>query len=100
MLRLAEKRGLILVRLKIKLGLVNPQAVVIDTAFLTTLPANEYRSGYAEMLKHGLIQDTACKLLTTKRFLQMILQLTFSIPYKLKTRWLKKIPRKMDCVKF
>ena len=54
------KTGVDLGALKNQIGsIVNPQAVVIDTAFLTTLPANEYRSGYAEMLKHGLIQDPA-----------------------------------------
>ena len=54
------KTGVDLGALKNQVGsIVNPQAVVIDTAFLTTLPANEYRSGYAEMLKHGLIQDPA-----------------------------------------
>jgi 3-dehydroquinate synthase len=31
--------------------------VLIDTAYLLTLPQNEMRSGLAEMLKHGLIAD-------------------------------------------
>ena len=35
----------------------NPQAVLIDTQFLKTLPAEELRSGYAEMIKHGLIRS-------------------------------------------
>lgn len=34
-----------------------PQWVLIDVNFLDTLPANEMRSGLAEMLKHGLIAD-------------------------------------------
>ena len=33
--------------------------VLVDTKFLETLPQNEMRSGLAEMLKHGLIQDEA-----------------------------------------
>ena len=52
------KTGVDLGALKNQVGvIINPQAVVVDTDFLATLPANEYRSGYAEMLKHGLIQD-------------------------------------------
>lgn len=35
------------------------QRVVIDTEFLRTLDAQNLRSGYAEMLKHGLISDDA-----------------------------------------
>ena len=54
------KTGVDLGPLKNQVGvIINPQAVVIDTDFLATLPSNEYRSGYAEMLKHGLIQDAA-----------------------------------------
>lgn len=34
-----------------------PSAIFIDTAFLETLPEEELVSGYAEMLKHGLIAD-------------------------------------------
>jgi 3-dehydroquinate synthase len=54
------KTGVDLGPLKNQVGLIiNPQGVVIDPIFLDSLPANEYRSGYAEMLKHGLIQDPA-----------------------------------------
>lgn len=35
-----------------------PKAVFIFTDFLKTLPPEELKSGYAEMLKHGLIADT------------------------------------------
>jgi len=31
--------------------------VLVDPEFLDTLPQNELRSGFAEMLKHGLIRD-------------------------------------------
>lgn len=36
-----------------------PQAVLIDTNFLKTLPAAEIRSGFAEIIKHCLIADKA-----------------------------------------
>ncbi|ERM84275.1 hypothetical protein P872_14610 [Rhodonellum psychrophilum GCM71 = DSM 17998] len=35
----------------------NPEAVIISDQFLKTLPAEELRSGYAEVIKHGLIAD-------------------------------------------
>lgn len=34
-----------------------PQAVFIETAFLKTVPERELLSGFAEMIKHGLIVD-------------------------------------------
>lgn len=52
------KTGVDLGALKNQIGVINnPKAVIIDPRFLQTLPPEEYRSGYAEMLKHGLIQD-------------------------------------------
>jgi len=36
-----------------------PQAVFIETIFLKTLPSRELLSGFAEMIKHGLIADLA-----------------------------------------
>ncbi|WP_313807467.1 3-dehydroquinate synthase [Flavobacterium sp.] len=54
------KNGVDLGNLKNQIGTITtPKAVLIDTNFLTTLPQNEMRSGLAEMLKHGLIQDKA-----------------------------------------
>lgn len=35
-----------------------PHAVLIDPAFLATLPMREYRSGWAEIVKHGLIEPS------------------------------------------
>ena len=35
-----------------------PDKVIIDIAFLDTLPKRELRSGYAEVLKHALIKNT------------------------------------------
>lgn len=34
-----------------------PKAVIVDTDFLETIPPNQLRSGFAEVLKHGLIAD-------------------------------------------
>ncbi|WP_456461081.1 3-dehydroquinate synthase [Reichenbachiella sp.] len=36
-----------------------PQNVLIDTCFYATLPDRELRSGFAEVIKHGLIYDRA-----------------------------------------
>ncbi len=52
------KTGVDLGVLKNQIGVINnPVAVLVDTQFLETLPAEEMRSGLAEMLKHGLIED-------------------------------------------
>lgn len=36
-----------------------PEAVFYDLNFLSTLPLNEKRSGFAEVIKHGLISDVS-----------------------------------------
>lgn len=52
------KTGIDLGNLKNQIGVFAiPKMVLIDTAFLETLPRNEMISGLAEMLKHGLICD-------------------------------------------
>ena len=52
------KNGVDLGNLKNQIGVIKvPMMVLIDTAYLETLPQNEMRSGLAEMLKHGLIYD-------------------------------------------
>jgi len=52
------KNGVDLGNLKNQIGVINvPKMLLIDTAFLETLPQREMRSGLAEMLKHGLIYD-------------------------------------------
>ncbi|MFL0681944.1 MAG: 3-dehydroquinate synthase [Algoriphagus aquaeductus] len=46
--------------LKNHLGVFNePETVIIAPEFLKTLPQAELRSGYAEIIKHGLIRDNA-----------------------------------------
>lgn len=52
------KNGLNLGSFKNQIGLFNdPKAVYIDTIFVSTLPDAELLSGYAEMIKHGLIHS-------------------------------------------
>ena len=46
----------------------NPKAVIIDTNFLESLPPEQVKSGYAEMIKHALIRDEKM----WKRFIQNI----------------------------
>lgn len=48
-----------------------PQMVFIETEFLKTLPQRELRSGFAEMIKHGLIFDkTYYEKLKTTNYLK------------------------------
>ena len=52
------KIGVDFQQLKNHIGLFQePLAVFLDTLFLKTLPGEQLRSGYAEILKHGLIAD-------------------------------------------
>lgn len=52
------KTGINFNGLKNEIGVFNaPETVIIDTAFLKTLDRQNILSGYAEMLKHGLISD-------------------------------------------
>ncbi len=53
------KLGIDMFGLKNMVGLFkNPSAVFIHTAFLKTLDPQELRSGFAEIIKHGLIADS------------------------------------------
>ena len=52
------KNGVDLGNLKNQIGVINvPKMIIVDPTYLETLPKYEMRSGLAEMLKHGLIQD-------------------------------------------
>lgn len=54
------KTGINFMGLKNEVGVFNEaDAVVISTLFFSTLPVHELLSGYAEMLKHGLIDGPA-----------------------------------------
>ncbi len=55
---LGGKTGVNLGYYKNQIGVFsNPVALFLDPSFLETLPDDEYLSGYAEMIKHGLISD-------------------------------------------
>jgi len=52
------KTGINLLHYKNQVGVFNqPQAIFIQTTFLSTLDRRQLVNGYAEMLKHGLIAD-------------------------------------------
>ncbi|WP_025740332.1 3-dehydroquinate synthase [Aquimarina pacifica] len=52
------KTGVDLGNLKNMVGVISEsEMVLVDTEYLETLPVNQMCSGFAEMLKHGLIQD-------------------------------------------
>lgn len=52
------KTGINFSGLKNEIGVFNEaSAVIISTLFFDTLPTSEMKSGYAEMLKHGLLSD-------------------------------------------
>lgn len=54
------KNGVDLGHLKNQIGVINlPEMVLLDTRFLRTLPREHVISGFAEMLKHGLIHSKA-----------------------------------------
>lgn len=54
------KTGVDLGTLKNQIGVINqPQMVLVFPEFLKTLDPRQLKSGYAEMLKHGLIKDVA-----------------------------------------
>lgn len=54
------KTGINFGNLKNQIGaFCNAEAVIISTVFFSSLDARELRSGYAEMLKHGLLKDEA-----------------------------------------
>lgn len=54
------KNGVDLGAVKNQIGVVNhPYMILVDTAFLKTLPEEQLLSGLAEMLKHGLIHSSS-----------------------------------------
>ncbi len=67
------KTGINFNGLKNEIGNFNEaMAVIVSTIFFATLPVEEIKSGYAEMIKHGLLSD--------KETLDNLLQYNFSSP--------------------
>ncbi len=55
---IGSKLGINFNNIKNQIGLfVDPSLVIVDPIFLTTLPDNELRSGFAEVVKHALISN-------------------------------------------
>ena len=42
-----------------------PNLIIVDTKFLSSLSERELRSGFAEVIKHCLINDATCLLYTS-----------------------------------
>lgn len=88
------KNGLDFGGLKNQIGLFRPaDAVCIFPAFLQTLPERELKSGFAEMLKHGILADaTYYRKLKNIRIFSEILQHPEWIRHSvdLKMRFVKK----------
>lgn len=77
------KTGINFGGLKNEIGVFsNARCVIIDTVFLRTLSAEEILSGYAEMIKHGLISNEKmwAELITTSH---QIDQIDLSIMHKM-----------------
>ena len=71
------KTGVDFQGLKNQIGIIKePEFVVIDDVFLQTLPQDERRSGYAEMLKHGLIADADYFSLLSSKSIDINAQMT------------------------
>ena len=67
------KTGINFNGLKNEIGVFNaPKTVIINTEFLRTLNHENFCSGYAEMLKHGLIMQEANAENLKKRFAQLL----------------------------
>lgn len=66
------KNGFNYLGIKNLIGLFNqPKSIIIDPSILTSLSKREYISGFAEILKHGLIYDEKYfKFVTSKRPLE------------------------------
>ncbi len=83
-----------------------PKAVVIDTDCLTTLPAREFAAGMAEVIKYGIIYDSAffdwlearwrpCTHWTNKRSLTQL-----RAAAKSKPRWSRKMRKSRAFVRY
>ena len=93
------KVGINIEKLKNQVGVFNyPKLILIDTSFLKTLPKREINSGFAEMIKHGLIFDkkyykelSALKIVDSQLNIKLILN-----SIKLKNKIVNKDPKEKN----
>ncbi len=89
------KTGVDLGSLKNQVGIIRePEMVLINSSFLNTLPANEMRSGLAEILKHGLIanEDYWNKATNLEKLILEDLEDLIEESVKIKSRIVKEDP--------
>ncbi|RZS93703.1 3-dehydroquinate synthase [Aquimarina brevivitae] len=97
------KTGVDLGNLKNMVGVISEsEMVLVDSTYLSTLPADQMRSGLAEMLKHGLIADksywkklTDLANLTTEDLTTLIYE-----SVEIKNKIVKEDPREQNIRKY
>jgi len=89
------KLGIDFMGLKNHIGLFNdPEKILIFTDFLKTLPPRELRSGFGEVIKHGLIRDHDYWSKTSKsRFPEMDWESVIQRSVEIKSEVVKEDPR-------
>jgi len=86
------KTGIDLDNLKNQIGVIaNPCLVLIDYNFLKTLSQSQFRSGYAEMLKHGLIKN--------EKYFKELIDYGFSLDHLIQKYVYKSVVIKNEVVK-
>ena len=80
--------------LKNQIGVFNnPKSVLIDPEFLQTLPENELKSGFAEVVKHALIADKDLwSKITSTPFANLDWQEIIAISVQIKNKIVRKDP--------
>lgn len=93
------KTGIDLGPLKNQLGVFsNPKAIYVDVSFLQTLETRDVVNGYAEILKHALVQDASFwkKISTIQNLSEIMNNETLSIAMEIKNSIVLKDPMEKD----